>query len=154
MNFEAKTLKRLIMAFPGLSHLLEEPWKPVEGLQPGLSSEQIQGLEDELGVLLPNSYREFLGITRGFSAGDGSIQFHAGHPFMHESVSGKGMMCIAEMFMLADGDQVLFDVSKGLRRGEYPVYYYAHEDDPPRLSKLADGFDEFLNGFLTYPDWS
>jgi hypothetical protein len=31
------------------------------------------------------------------------------------------MLCFAEFFMEADGDQVLFDVSKGLINGEYPI---------------------------------
>lgn len=137
MSLESKTLKRLIKAFPGLSYLLEEPWEPVQDLQVGWRSDEVQEIEVGLGLQLPDSYKEFLGITRGFSAGNGSIQFHAGHPFFHDDGPNKGMLCFAEMFMLADGDQVLFDVSKGLKGGEYPIYYYAHEDDPPRRHEVG-----------------
>jgi hypothetical protein len=49
-----------------------------------------------------------------------------------------------------DGDQLLFDISKGLIKGEYPVYYYAHEDTPPSVRKIADSFEQWLNEFLDY----
>lgn len=103
----------------------------------------------------------------------GVVQLGIQHPFFHEfepfeqltpaqqrSVRQKGgqwpppsqgMLCFAEFFMEADSDQVLFDVSRGLVDGEYPVMYYAHETNPPTVRRLADTFEEFINGFLDYP---
>lgn len=57
----------------------------------------------------------------------------------------EGMLCFAEYFRDADGDQVLFDVSEGLKDGEYPVYYYSHESIPATVAKVADSFSEWLN---------
>ena len=54
--------------------------------------------------------------------------------------------------MEADGDQVLFDVSRGLVNGEYPVMYWAHERRPPSVRKLADGFAQFMEECLAYPE--
>jgi len=57
----------------------------------------------------------------------------------------QGMICFAEYFLEADGDQVLFDVSNGLVEGEYPVMYYSHESRPPTVRRLAGSFSEWLN---------
>ena len=64
------------------------------------------------------------------------------------------MVCFAEFFMEADGDQVLFDVAKGMVNGEYPIMYYAHESNPPTVRKLAGDFETFLNDFLDYEQWT
>jgi len=64
------------------------------------------------------------------------------------------MLCFAEFFMEADGDQVLWDVSRGLVDGEYPIYYYAHEARPPSVRKLADCFDTWLGEFLQYEEFA
>lgn len=102
----------------------------------------------------------------------GVVQFGAQHPFVHEfepfnSLSpaqqtvvarkggswpppSDGMLCFAEFFMEADGDQVLFDTSQGLVNGEYPVMYYAHDDRPPSVRRIASSFKEFMEAFLQY----
>jgi hypothetical protein len=67
--------------------------------------------------------------------------------------ASQGMLCFAEFFMEADGDQVLFDVADGLVSGEYPIMYWAHEGPSPSLHKLADGFAEFMETFLEYPEF-
>jgi hypothetical protein len=63
------------------------------------------------------------------------------------------MLCFAEFFMEADGDQVLWDISQGLRDGEYPIYYYAHERRPPSVRKLADCFEMWVGEFLRYREF-
>jgi hypothetical protein len=65
--------------------------------------------------------------------------------------ASQGMLCFAEFFMEADGDQVLFDTADGLVGGEYPIVYWAHEDRPPSVRRLAGSFGEFMDGFLAYP---
>lgn len=62
------------------------------------------------------------------------------------------MLCFAEFFLEADGDQVLFDVSAELIDCEYPVVYYAHEDRPPSVRRLADNFSFFLSECLSYEE--
>lgn len=64
------------------------------------------------------------------------------------------MLCFAEFFMDADGDQVLWDISGGLRDGEYPIYYYAHEARPPSVRKIADSFETWLGEFLNYREFA
>ena len=39
--------------------------------------------------------------------------------------------------------QVLFDVTVGLKNGEYPVVYYAHED--ASIDGIAESFEQWLN---------
>lgn len=56
----------------------------------------------------------------------------------------NGMLCFAEYFLEADGDQVLFDVAGGLSDGEYPVYYYAHSASPASITRQADSFAEWI----------
>ncbi|MCA8935238.1 MAG: SMI1/KNR4 family protein [Planctomycetes bacterium] len=175
MPQDAGTLERLIASFPGLSAIGGADWQPVEDIKSGRTSDELAESERELGISLPDSYKRFLSISGGFSLAGGAVQFGSQHPFFHEfsafenltiqqrqriAASGdpwpppsEGMLCFAEMFMLADGDQVLFDVKQGLRDGEYSVYYYAHEDSPASVVKLASGFEEFMNGFLSYPQW-
>lgn len=103
----------------------------------------------------------------------GAVQFGFEHPFVHEFAPlreltpqqravvrrkggdwpppSNGMLCFAEFFVEADGDQMLFDVSRGLLNGEYPIMYYAHEFRPPSVRVLAPTFPEFLSAFLDYP---
>ena len=65
------------------------------------------------------------------------------------------MLCFAEFFMEDDGDQVLFDVAGGLRDGEYPIMYYAHDSYDPRTRQLAGSFRQFMEEFFfDYPDYN
>ena len=57
------------------------------------------------------------------------------------------MLCFAEYFAEADGDQVLFDTSHQ-SGGEFPVVYYAHERRPPVVRTLAPSFEQFINELL------
>ena len=63
------------------------------------------------------------------------------------------MLCFAEFFMEADGDQVLFYVPSGMVDGEYPIVYCAHEYRPPMVRKLADDSPSFISEFLDYEEW-
>jgi hypothetical protein len=63
------------------------------------------------------------------------------------------MLCFAEFFWEGDGDQVLFDVKQKDENGEYPVYYYAHENQPPTLRKIAASFGEWLNKIPGYKEF-
>jgi len=167
-------LIRLAVAFPKFAAKLGDGSAYLfEHVQPPATDEELWDLERKVGKPLPESYKSLLRCGRGFWLLGGVVQFGRQHPFFHdfepldmltplqrkavERKGGKwpppsqGMLCFAEFFMEADGDQVLFDVSKGLVGGEYPVMYYAHEERPPSVRQLATGFQDFLEGLLDYP---
>jgi hypothetical protein len=145
----------------------------LEHILPAATTEEVAALEGRLRLPLPESYKALLQCARGFWLLGGVVQFGSQHPFFHDfpslqsltmpqrrivemkggpwPPSSQGMLCFAEFFMEADGDQVLFDVAKGLVKGEYPIMYWAHEGRPPSVRKLADSFGEFMEGFLLYP---
>lgn len=143
----------------------------LENVLPGASDDEIRALEAHLGLELPLTYKDLLRCARGFWLFGGAIQFGSEHPFFHDfpplaalnpaqintvRIKGggwpppsQGMLCFAEFFLEADGDQVLWDVRSSFGIGEYPIYYYAHEDRPPSVRKVAESFDAFLETALT-----
>lgn len=147
----------------------------LENVLPGATHTELAVMEEELGIALPRSYKQLLALTRGFWLMGGAVQFGEQHPFFHEfppleSLSppqqrvvkqkgghwpppSNGMLCFAEFFLEADGDQVLFDVSRGLIDGEYPVMYYSHESRPPSVRQLAPTFFQFFEEFLEYEEY-
>jgi len=167
---------RFAARFPVFARQLESGLgEPLEEVLPPLADSEIEDLERQLAVPLPGSYKNFLRCARGLWLMGGVVQMSKGHPFFHDfpkleeltqqqrdmvAMKGgdwpppsQGMLCFAEFFMMADGDQVLFDVSGGLVNGEYPVLYYDHESRPPTVRKLADSFDQWLNEFLEYDEF-
>jgi hypothetical protein len=58
------------------------------------------------------------------------------------------------VFLVADGDQVLFDTSQALVNSEYPVLYYAHASRVPNVRRLASSFTEFMEEFLEYEEFN
>jgi cell wall assembly regulator SMI1 len=161
-------------AFPTFANLVDD--NDLENVLPGATDAEIAAIENKIGISLPLSYKNLLKASRGFWLMGASIQFDTQHPFFHAfpalnqlsqaqqaAVSKKGgawpppsngMLCFAEFFMEADGDQVLFDVSQGLVNGEYPIVYYAHSARPASTRVLANSFEQFMNEFLTYPEFS
>jgi len=155
--------------------LTERGGAEIEHILPPATETEIAKIEAECGVPLPGSYKRLLRCARGFWLLGGSIQFGLQHPFFHdfpqlEALTARqrqvvprkgrnwpppsqGMLCFAEFFMEADGDQVLWDVSRGLRDGEYPIYYYAHESRPPSVRQLSADFQIWLGAFLSYNEF-
>ncbi len=148
--------------FPKFAKLLPQ----AEEILPPATVAEISELETILGIQLPNTYKQFLSFHQGMLLFGGAVQFTSSHPFFHtfqpwEKLSEQqksrikqngghwpppsdGMLCFADYSLEADGDQVLFDLSNGLIDGEYPVMYYDHECNPPRVTKIADSFKSFL----------
>lgn len=144
----------------------------LENVLPPASPVEIAEIEREAGVPLPASYKQLLQCARGFWLLGGVVQFGVEHPFRHDFeplqklspaqqkvVTQKGgawpppsdgMLCFAEFFMEADGDQVLFDVRQGLVNDEYPIVYYSHASRPPSVRVLTASFSEFMEQFLEY----
>ncbi len=170
---ERSFLERLAAAFPAFAAKLGDGSKyHLEEVELPATDAELDELEQSLGVPLPESYKALLRCARGFWLLGGAVQFGACHPFFHDfepfdqlsppqqravrrrgnqwPPPSQGMLCFADFFMEADGDQVLFDVTRGLIDGEYPVMYYAHEASPPSVRRLASGLPEFLSAFLDY----
>lgn len=138
-----------------------------EYVLPGRTADEIAEIEAQVGVKLPESYRSFLASSGGLWLFGGAVQMTANHPFVHDFPSldeltnqqiqvirqrggkwpppSQGMLCFAEYFLESDGDQVLFKTDEGLIENEYPVYYYAHDAVPARVSRIADSFGDWLN---------
>ncbi|MGL6074399.1 MAG: SMI1/KNR4 family protein [Fimbriiglobus sp.] len=164
---EEEFLNRLAVAFPEFAAKLGDGSEfHLEQVQPPVTDEDLSEIEEFVGVPLPESYKSLLGCGREFWLLGGVVQFGFEHPFTQDFSDqekphnvkdaswpppAQGMVCVAEFCLEADGDQVLFDVSRGLVNGEYPVMYYSHESNPPTVRKLADSFPQFLSEFLDYP---
>jgi hypothetical protein len=164
-------LKAAAKVFPRF--VREARSRHLEHVLPPSSDPDLAALEERLGLSLPASYKALLLCARGFWLMGGVVQFGNQHPFVHAfpplasltpqqrqvvamkggpwPPASQGMLCFAEFFMEADGDQVLFDTKRGLVNGEYPIMYWAHEGRPPSVRQLAAGFVEFMEGFLDYP---
>jgi hypothetical protein len=170
-------LRQVAVSFPkfatylgdGSTHLLEHVERPASHME-------LMELKRTVGIPLPESYKSLLRCSRGFWLLGGVVQFGVQHPFFHDfepldkltplqrqvvqqkgsqwPPPSQGMLCFAEFFLEADGDQVLFDVSNGLVNGEYPVMYYAHEQIPAAVRLLAITFEDFMEQFLVYPAFS
>lgn len=119
----------------------------LESIGPPASDLELEELERSLGIPLPHSYKQVLRCARGFSLFGGNFRLEE-RPFFHESPPSEGMLCIADYFLEADGDQVLFDVTDGLVDGEYPLVYYAHDDEPPSVRPLARSLPQLLSSLL------
>ncbi len=150
--------------FPTFARLVSE--SEPEHILPPCTPGQVSDLEASLGIDLPTSYKAFLQTAGGLWLFGGAVQMSSGHPFFHEfppfdqlspeqqSVvrqrggnwppPSQGMLCFAEYFLEADGDQVLFRTEDGVMDGEYPVYYYAHGASPARVSRMADSFGDWI----------
>ena len=146
--------------FPRFTQLLaSERAGPEDEFGPPASTEEVEEIERLIGVALPPSYKAFLRISSHVLIWGGAFQMSAGSLFFHEyPVEGltdfqrlalaqhpppsEGMLCFADLWLDGDGDQALFDISRGLVAGEYPVFYYNH--DTPSVRRLADGFAEFI----------
>ena len=118
--------------------------QPIEEVKSGLSNEELLLLEATHKITFPESFKRFLSLCGGIWLSGGTIQLGWSNIFRHPN----RMLCFGEYSLEADGDQVLFDISSGLIRREYRVYYYDHEHRPPRYVKLADSFRGFIENLL------
>ncbi len=166
-------IERFLQAFPAFHQALaERDGADIEQVLPPATEADLAQLEAALGVPLPDSYKRLLRCARGFWLLGGVIQFGKQHPFFHsfdplEKLNPKqraavarrggvwpppsdGMLCFAEFFLESDGDQVLWDVRDGLQGGEYPIYYYAHEE--PAVRRMEGGFEQWLGGCFEHFD--
>ena len=166
-------LEAMAKLFPRFARAAAARRRQLENVLPPATADEVAALEQGWGLSLPESYKALLGCARGFWLMGGVVQFGSQHPFVHDfpplasltpvqqrvvalkggpwPPASQGLLCFAEFFMEANGDQVLFDTRGGLVAGEYPVVYWAHEARPPAVRLLAGSFGEFMEGFLSYP---
>jgi hypothetical protein len=157
--------------FPDFAALLKsrgsEPYF-LEHVRPPLSVNELEMQEKQLGIGLPPSFKRFATSCGGLWLDGGRLQMDARHLFFHEFRSfeslspqqkqvvkakggiwpppSNGMLCFAEYWLEADGDQALFDVKNPESDGELHVHYYAHEGRPPTADRIATSFHDWLEG--------
>jgi hypothetical protein len=164
----AKLISALRLNFHDFAGKIEsQPGMTLDEIFPGLTAEEIAAREEEIGLPLPESYKQFLHAASGFWLSDGAVQFSRHHPYLHkspeyESLSpdekaqvsttggiwpppSSGMLCFAEFFIEEVGCSVLFDVRRGLINGEYPVMNYYYRATPPSITPIAQSFSQWLN---------
>jgi hypothetical protein len=139
--------------FPKFARFLKRRVEDIDSMAEPASETDLAGFEKTLSLKLPATYRTFLHCTRSIELE--GLKFGIEHPFVHEAKPGvilptEGMLCIADYWLEADGDQVLFDL-KGHAGDDPPVFYYAHGQAPPRVRPLAPTFTGWLEGLPRSP---
>jgi hypothetical protein len=110
------------------------------------SAEDMIAIQAHLGFDLPEAYVRLLRCVRTLAVGD-TLRLALTHPFIHRSKSPQtqtdGMLCIADFWIEADGDQALIDVTTHTG-ADPPVLYYAHESTGSKVRKIADRFTDWI----------
>jgi hypothetical protein len=160
-------LECLAADFPNFyHHLVAGQGDPVDVIYPPVSDQDIQMVEQQLGILLPTSYKQFLRCTAGFCLLGGAINIHF-PPVIHDFPSfetftyeqqsriigpwpppSQGLLSFGDFWLAGDGDEVLFDIRENLCDGEYPVLYYDHEARPATIRLIASSFQDWLERVL------
>ncbi len=139
----------------------------IDRILPGLTTDEINARERELGILLPNTYKQFLSTSAGFWLFDGAVQFSGNHPYRltfpsYESLNdddkkivasngglwpppSDGMICFGEYFEGDVGCSLMFDTNDKMKDGEYKISHYYFRASPPRAELVADSFLEWLD---------
>jgi hypothetical protein len=145
---------------------------PVDAIYPAVSDQDIGIVEQQLGILLPRSYKRFLRCTGGFCLLGGAVNIHF-PPVIHDfppfealtyeqqshiigpwPPPSHGLLSFGDFWLAGDGDEVLFDIRQNLRNGEYPVLYYDHEARPATIRLIASSFQDWLERVLTDDDFA
>jgi hypothetical protein len=140
---------------------------PVDAICPSVAEQDVQRLEQQLGILLPQSYKRFLRCSGGLRLLGGTVHLSF-PPFIHDfppfetltreqqsriigpwPPPSHGLLCFGEFWLEGDGDQVLFDTRQALDDGEYAVLYYDHEARPASIRRIASSFHDWLERVLT-----
>ncbi len=135
--------------FPIFAALLKQQDEQAIELAAAATEAQLQELDERLGIQLPGQLKLLLKCSSRIELAGLCL----GNLFIHETQSGipgpsTGMLCIADYFLEADGDQVLID-PRELPADDPPVYYYAH--DIPEVRPLADRFSGWLESLRRSP---
>jgi hypothetical protein len=139
--------------FPRFASFLKRRAADIEEMEPPASEAQVAEIEASLGLPLPDAYKRLLLCTGGFSIRQ--LDFRSHHRFVHRASPGselptEAMLCFAQYWLEADGDQVLFDVKRH-PGSDPPVFYYAHEALPPQVRRIAASFTEWIESLPRSP---
>lgn len=136
----------LQLHFPRFGKFLITNVARIEEMGDPASEDVIAQIEAEIGRSLPAAYAKFLRCARTLVVDD-VLQLTSTHPFIHQStgsdLSTEGMLCIADFWLDADGDQVMIDVRADVTE-DPPVLYYAHEAPESKLRTIATHFTEWV----------
>ena len=138
-------------SFPKFGRLLQRKTELIVELDPGATEDEIKIREQSLDTQLPDALKRLLRACRHvhleyFRIDLSSIFYHASQAGAHGP--SDGMLCIADYFLEADGDQVLID-PRELPADDPPVYYYAHE--VPEVRPLAKSFSHWIESLGSSP---
>lgn len=110
----------------------------------GATEDELRKLEAELGTKLPHEFRKFLTLHRYLLLGDGMNIGGLDHDGVHHAeplwvstdhAPKRKYLVFGAYWAYADGDQLMFDVSKPTQ----PVVAYLHEHGP-RIEPFAPSF--------------
>ncbi len=138
-------------SYPKFGQLLQRRAELIVELDPGATEDEIKIREQSLDTQLPDALKKLLRACRHVHLEHFHIDLYC--IFYHASRSGihgpsDGMLCFADYFLEADGDQVLLD-PRELPCDDPPVYYYAHEG--PEVRPLAKSFSYWLESLGSSP---
>jgi hypothetical protein len=141
----------LKLHFPRFAAAVNRRFGSGDELEPGASEDELKKQEEVLGIAIPERLKALFRCTRsiqldGFSIGLGRVFFHESPPGMQGP--SDGMLCFADYFLEADGDQMLFD-PRDLPADDPPVFYYAHE--VPEVRPLNKAFSTWLESLGRSP---
>jgi hypothetical protein len=138
------TITCLSGRFPRFARFLKANLEEVDQCRAGLDDAALARLETELGLRLPGAYRAFLQCVREIVVGD-TLQMTSLHPFVHDSATvalpTQGMVCIADYWLEADGDQAMLDLRDDAG-DDPPVLYYDH--GRPAVRTIAKSFTAWI----------
>ncbi len=143
-------LERIRVHFPKFAALVKRKFHSSSLPEPGATDDTIREVEDGLGIQLPDKLVALLRASRQIELEGLTIGTHI---FFHESRSGlscpsEGMLCFADYWLDADGDQMLIN-PKDLPNDDPPVYYYAHSIPEVRPTKKT--FSAWLESLSRSP---
>jgi hypothetical protein len=143
-------LERIKAQFPKFAALLKRKFESASLPEAGATDEELHALENSLGIQLPGMLATLLRASRQIQLEGLTIGTHL---FFHGSrgdapAPSSGMLCFADYWLDADGDQMLID-PKELPDDDPPVYYYAHSVPEVRSTKKT--FSAWLESLARSP---
>ena len=121
---------RELVEITGYQEFVDQPCIP-----DGATEAEVRQLQTDLGVALPEEYRQFLSLCRYLLIGDGRDIWGISRddlavtekPWVSEAHRhGRRFLVFANYWRYADGDQLMFDLSER----DQPVIAYLHEHGP------------------------
>jgi len=135
--------------FPKFARFFKKRASHIDCMEPPITEAQLVEIERSLRVALPQAYKQFLLCTRSLRIE--AFEFSRCHPdLVSSSGPTKGMVSIADYFLEADGDQVLF-AATDLGEADPPVFYYAHAGSPPHVRQIGTRFSTWLESLPKSP---